>query len=232
MARREHDESERIVRQATEAWVRLKKDKSWTDWIAVGEGMMIGRQQAMHEAGTNQPKGRGFNVVFGKWLKDHKFDDMDESDRAKLFKIMESRAEVEAWRETLTLTDKMRLNHPSSVYRKWKGASEVGDEPKENKQRRLVPQAKAEQLQARVDELLQELEQLRERITELEQENANLHDRLDKAAKPSKPTPNLKGKERKTEPASKAETDPLTQLGDDFTRAVFGNQSKRPKARR
>ena len=229
MARRE-DDSDRIVRQATEAWERLKTDKSWTDWVAVGEGMMIGRQQAMHEAGTNQPKGKGFNMAFGKWLKDHELDDMDESDRAKLFKIMEHRGEVEQWRETLTLTQRMSLNHPSSVYRKWKGASVVGEEPKEKKQRRLVPQDTVVKLEERIVQLQKQIDELTERIKELEQENTGLQDRLDKAAKPSKPTP--KGKERKTEPASKAETDPLTQLGDDFTRAVFGNQSKRPKARR
>ena len=65
MNTREGDERDRIVRQGT----RLKKDKSWTDWLAVGEALLIGRDIAMYEAGTNrQPAGKGYSSAFSTWL--------------------------------------------------------------------------------------------------------------------------------------------------------------------
>jgi hypothetical protein len=86
MNTREGDERDRVVRQGRAAWARLKKDKSWTDWLAVGEALLIGRDIAMYEAGTNQPAGKGYSTAFSAWLVENKMDDMDPSDRAKLFK--------------------------------------------------------------------------------------------------------------------------------------------------
>ena len=66
MATRDTDEQDRIVRQGTAAWKRLKKDKSWTDWLAVGEALQVGRELAMYQAGTNEPSGKGYSQEFSR----------------------------------------------------------------------------------------------------------------------------------------------------------------------
>ncbi len=33
--------------------------------------------------------------------------------------------EIEAWRASLTPTERLRLNHPSAVFRKWKSANAI-----------------------------------------------------------------------------------------------------------
>jgi hypothetical protein len=41
----------------------------------------------MPAAGTNKPEGPRYNKLFGTWLKNHGFDDIDESDRKRLFDV-------------------------------------------------------------------------------------------------------------------------------------------------
>jgi hypothetical protein len=118
------DERERVCRQGTEAWRRLKKEKSWSDWLKVGEALLVGREWAMHQAGGNKPEGKGYNMAFGEWLQRYKLDDLDKGDRSRLFTVMDNLGLIEEWRLTLTLTERLKLNHPNAVLRKWKAAVE------------------------------------------------------------------------------------------------------------
>jgi hypothetical protein len=114
------EERDRVSRQGTQAWQRLKKDKNYFDWVKVGEAHQVGREGSMNQAGTNRPQGKGYNIVFAEWLAKYKFDDMDKGDRSRLFELMDNLPQVEAWRQTLTLTERLKLNHPNAVLRKWK----------------------------------------------------------------------------------------------------------------
>jgi hypothetical protein len=58
----------------------------------------------MSAAGTNKPEGSRYNKLFGTWLKNHGFDDIDESDRKRLFDVLEHRSEIEQWRKSLPQT--------------------------------------------------------------------------------------------------------------------------------
>jgi hypothetical protein len=120
-----HDERDRVSRQGTEAWRRLKREKSWGDWIKVGEALQVGRDWAMNQAQTNKPEGKGYNLAFGEWLHKYKLDDMDKGDRSRLFVVMDNLGMIEDWRRTLTLNVRLQLNHPNSVLRKWKRAIEL-----------------------------------------------------------------------------------------------------------
>ena len=111
---------DRVVRQGTEAWRRLKKDKNYGDWIKVGEAHQVGREWAMNQAGSNKPEGKAYNVAFGEWLSRYKFDDMDKGNRSRLFELMENLPQIEEWRRTLPLSERLKLNHPNAVLRKWK----------------------------------------------------------------------------------------------------------------
>jgi hypothetical protein len=123
------DERDRVVRQGLEAWRRLKKEKSYGDWIKVGEALRVGREWAMNQAGTNEPRGKGYNMAFGEWLTNNKFDDMDKGDRSRLFELMDNLGPIEDYRRTLSLTQRLKLNHPNAVVRNWKKAVEPEPEP-------------------------------------------------------------------------------------------------------
>jgi hypothetical protein len=78
------DERDRVSRQGTEAWRRLKRDKNWNDWIKVGEALQVGRERAMNQAMTNRPEGKAYNMAFGEWLRQYKLDDMDKGERFRM----------------------------------------------------------------------------------------------------------------------------------------------------
>jgi hypothetical protein len=123
----DQDNLENIGHAMMLAWGRVKKAQArmWGEWMTIGEGLLAGRQWAMRMAGTNKPEGKGFVMNFSEWLRRFKVDDMDKSDRAKLLQLMEERPAVEEWRATLTDRDRMGLNNPTVVWRKWTAATRV-----------------------------------------------------------------------------------------------------------
>jgi len=152
--------SEQIGRAMQAAWTRVKKSEArlWSEWMTIGEGLLEGRNWAMRTAGVNEPAGRGYVTAYAEWLHKYRVDDMDKSVRAKLLNIMEERAAVEQWRETLPVSERRRLNNPDVVYRKWQAATKV-------KKPKARPTGEAGRAAAH-------LEAANERISELEQEVA------------------------------------------------------------
>src|SRR5262245_59623624 len=116
---------QQIGHAAMQAWGRIKRaqGRMWSDWMALGEGLLAGRRWAMHQAGCNKPEGKGYVTVFNEWLKRFKLDDTDKSDRAKLLQLMEERLAVEEWRASLTVHEQRNLNNPTNVWRKWRAAT-------------------------------------------------------------------------------------------------------------
>jgi hypothetical protein len=158
---------ERICRQGTQAWLRLKKDKNWTDWLAVGEAHAIGREWAMRMAGTNQPQGKAYNTTFGEWLAKYKFDDMDKGDRSRLFEVMDNLPAIEEWRRTLPRNLRLKLNHPNAVLRKWK--AQMAPEPRtEDGKPKPTLRDSVANLSEEVTAKDREIAQLKDHIAELE----------------------------------------------------------------
>jgi hypothetical protein len=118
---------EAVVRAGQEAWCRLRSNATWDDWKQVGKAHVIGRHKAMIEAGVNQPIGRRYNEAFGTWQREFGFENLDKGDRARLFEVMGHLAKIETWLATLTTSERLRLNHPATVLRKWKGLTVVLD---------------------------------------------------------------------------------------------------------
>jgi hypothetical protein len=116
------DQEHATVLRGQEAWHRLRHDQTWEDWQHVGAAHLIGRTRAMHEAGVNRPFGRRYKIAFAGWLRKFGFENFDKADRSRLFIVMDHLHEIETWRATLTPTQRLRLNHPSAVLRKWRSA--------------------------------------------------------------------------------------------------------------
>jgi hypothetical protein len=137
----------------------LNTDQNFTWWLDVGDAILIGREEAMREAGTNQPEGGRYNRLFGEWLVREKLD-FDKGDRSRLLQVMDNRLAIEGWRMTLPLVERRNLNHPSTVLRKWKASTKIGELKEKRTQsnaanflRRELDDAKAHnaELQAALD---------------------------------------------------------------------------------
>ena len=144
------------VRQGQEAWQRLRSHSTWEDWKKVGAAHVIGRAEAMRDGHVNKPKGRSYNAAINAWLKKFGFYDLDSGDRTRLFNVMDHLNEIEAWLGKLLPKERLRLNHPASVWRRWKAATA---EPKQQKVSRQQ-QAKDEliRLQEDNDRMRREIE--------------------------------------------------------------------------
>jgi hypothetical protein len=121
------------IERGREALSRLAKHQTWEDWLAVGVAIDIGRQHAMRVSGKNTPEGKGYNQAFSNWLKDEGFDRLDKGDRKRLMDCIDHQAELEEWRRILTLSQRLRLNHPSTVWRRWQ-QSVPEPKPRQSKQ--------------------------------------------------------------------------------------------------
>jgi len=159
-----HDDRDRVSRLGTQAWLRVKREKSWHDWITIGEALQVGREWAMNQATTNKPEGKAYNMAFGEWLRKYKLDDMDKSDRSRLFDVMENLPAIEEWRVTLTLTQRLKLNHPNSVLKNWKAAFE----PEKPKSAKPTLRDSVANLSEEVTGKNREIAELTDHITELE----------------------------------------------------------------
>jgi hypothetical protein len=168
-------DTDTIAKKGTQAWQRIKKDRNWHDWLVVGEALIALREQAMEMAGipkgTNHPPtGGNFNSSMGDLLQQYKLDDMDKGDRSRLIKVMENRKEIEAWYNALPLNQRLRLNHPSTVLRKWEALNKfpgagTGKLTTLQKTEQLL-QIKIEE----VEELKEEMDKLKAIIKELQED--------------------------------------------------------------
>lgn len=159
------DNRDRVARLGTEAWKRLKKTKDYHDWVKVGEALRVGREWALAQCRTNKPEGKAYNMTFGEWLQRYKMDDMDKGERSRLFGMMDALPQVEEWRATLTMTERLKLNHPTAIMRKFKAAFEIPDPDKPAKPglRDAVAELEEEKIK-----LIKENERLKDHIKELE----------------------------------------------------------------
>src|SRR5262245_54911433 len=100
--------------RAGKAWGRVKKEQQrmWSDrTMEIGPFLAKARAEAMAIAGTNQPMGRGYNTKMAELLEEYGLDDMSETARAHILKIMGELDAVEEWRAKQK--DPGDLNHPS-----------------------------------------------------------------------------------------------------------------------
>jgi hypothetical protein len=113
------------IERGRQAWKRIRSDSTYGDWMQVGEALDIGRTECMRSAHTNEPRGRRYNEAFSAWLTENGFADIDKGTRSRLEECMKNRARIEAWRSRLSLTERLRLNHPNGVIRKWRAEETV-----------------------------------------------------------------------------------------------------------
>jgi hypothetical protein len=158
------DDGHQAMLETGKAWQRIKtgQSKLWSDWtLVVGPGLVKARAEAMRSAGSNQPLGRGYNTAMGRLLHEYRLDDMSETARAHILKIMDQYPDVEQWRAKQK--NAADLNHPTTVWTKYHRFASKAHDEKRKKSRRPTE----------VAALKATIVQLQERIQELQEENAS-----------------------------------------------------------
>jgi len=167
--RMRNESDHRLLENAGKEWNRIKKQavRTWLSWTQIiGPAFERARSEAMDVAGTNQPQGRGYVEAMSSILAKYRLDDINKDTRKALFDIMAHLDEVEQWRRLQPNGE--RLNHPMSVWQKFKRTSAQVDRKTTEKVQK--GRSIAQELAA----ALEENEQLKARIVELEEELSTL----------------------------------------------------------
>lgn len=166
------DQLNSVVTAGQEAWKALQKDESWEKWVTVGKAIDAGKRQTMLELRTNSPKGKVWSTVFGSWLAGTGFDKIDKSARSRLQNCIDQLPAVEKWRRTLTISERLQLNHPTTVLRKFLAATAT---PKKKDDQATDDKPKAKRATAvEVERLQRELSAAHAEIDRLQKEVAEL----------------------------------------------------------
>lgn len=114
-----------VVTRGREAWRALRREETWENWVMVGRAIEAGKNATMRALHTNNPNGRVWSDTFGAWLRETGFDEIDKGTRSRLQTSIESLPDIERWRQTLPLGQRLQLNHPNTVVRHWKAATHI-----------------------------------------------------------------------------------------------------------
>ena len=157
-------DTQTLVTRGREAWRSLKSDETWEKWVAIGRAIEAGKAAIMRVLHTNQPKGRAWSQTFGAWLAENEFDQIDKGVRSRLQTCLDRLPEIEAWRRTLGLTQRLQLNHPNAVLRRWQAAhvTAARDDPEATgNARRTGLREEVARLQSELDAAQREIGRLR-----------------------------------------------------------------------
>jgi hypothetical protein len=111
---------ERKEKAAAEAYIRIRSGQHWLDWMFVAEGLGVGRRHAQRISGTDDIQSPRYKRAFKEWMAPRPWaKDLDSPTRAHLFWCLDWRNDIDQWRETLAQNERLRLNHPTAMKRRY-----------------------------------------------------------------------------------------------------------------
>jgi hypothetical protein len=106
-----------ILTKARDAGQRPIKERTWQDWVDIGQALALGRAEALQASGAIRPRGAGYNKIYSAWLKNEGFDRHHFTVRYYALKIIEILPELETWLKTLSPEERSQLVDPYAVFR-------------------------------------------------------------------------------------------------------------------
>jgi hypothetical protein len=104
------------IERGRAALARLNSNSTFEDWVMVGQALKIGREEVSN---TIKASGGTYSMRMTAWLKTQEFDSIDKGVRSRLLNIIDKLPEVQSWRETLSSADRLKYNHPNSIWRRF-----------------------------------------------------------------------------------------------------------------
>jgi hypothetical protein len=163
----DHD-AERVVERGRQAWKSLRNDETFEKWIAIGRAIEIGRNETMRLLHSNRPAGAQWSRVFGAWLAENGFDEIDKGVRSRLQNCLDNLPAIELWRQNIGLGQRLQLNHPNAVWRKWQAAKEAPN----GADRSTSPPPNRKDME--IVRLQEELDAANKKLREIERQRGNI----------------------------------------------------------
>jgi hypothetical protein len=114
--------TEKLTVQGKAAWESLKRVESWDQWRTIGYAIEAGREDIMKSLSINDPHSNSKKLkdAIGIWLKATGFNEIDKGARSRLRSCIEHLTQIDEWRKTLDANERVALNHPNSIWCKFK----------------------------------------------------------------------------------------------------------------
>ena len=148
------------VEAADRVWQRIAREQGHVeDWRAVGEALMVGRRCAMRALQIQEPRGKGYNDLFGRWRKLH-FPEMSPVTCSNLLFLAEPeiRMIVDELRHAMSDTERMQVTHPDTMAK------------------RVRRHLKEQSSPSKIDKKISQLEKCKIEVAELQQRLAHVGD--------------------------------------------------------
>jgi hypothetical protein len=138
------DEQE-VVRQSDEAFIQVRQ--TWAHWKKVRAGLLILRDLAMRETGSNNIISKRYKDRLHELLEHRAYrsEKMNATTRKALLKCAELSQELDEWHDHLDEDRRLQLNHPVCVLRAFRESQ--NHKPASRQSRRAHHQAEREKVQ-------------------------------------------------------------------------------------
>jgi hypothetical protein len=160
-------EAQNEIMEGALAIRRIRQHEDYSHWVAVGRALLRLQEEAMRLSASNSPQGRGYTAIraeLGSWVPD--LDEIDKATKAHAVWLAKNFAAVEKWRETLVFNLRDRLNHPTSIKRRYELTPGLAIGPRLGEGAKLLsPAAKKD---AEIARLQEELDAANAKIRRLE----------------------------------------------------------------
>jgi hypothetical protein len=111
------------IAEGLKAFASLQRSgrRAWEKWKLVGAGLVAGRDRLAAELVINDLDNKIWKKAYSLWLKESGYHAVSPEVRSRLFKIMEvdNLSRIEKWIQTLSEKQRMRWNHPASIWTNW-----------------------------------------------------------------------------------------------------------------
>jgi septal ring factor EnvC (AmiA/AmiB activator) len=152
------------IRKAAQAVSGLSKGNTFDDWLAIGEGLLALREEALQAAGVATPHGPNYKRerarVYARetWTRDPRLKHPTDSNAIWMAINIVA---IQAWRATLTPDERDSYNHPFSVQRAFKTAQQGATGVGSSRRRASGSSAAVQHLQQQIAALQQEIANLK-----------------------------------------------------------------------
>jgi hypothetical protein len=109
-----------VVRRSDEAFSRVRQ--TWPNWKQVALGLVVLRELAMRETGSNSIRSKRYKDRFHDLLEGRAYAKMDATTRKDLLTCAALSPELDEWYAALDEHQRVRLNHPVNVLRAFRRA--------------------------------------------------------------------------------------------------------------
>lgn len=136
-----------VFNDGAKAYLSLLRDDNWENWLRIGHSIAAAQDLAIEV--TGQSSGRGFNSFMTTWYGIYpECAKVEKSARSYAVKCWRERAEINEWRNTMGESQKLRLNHPQTVYKAYERRTIVKGPTAE----KVSPYAKLQQAVIKLEE--------------------------------------------------------------------------------